>query len=136
MITRLGDTSLAPYQSNAGLAWDSFTTWLADLGSSAKYGTIPNATTIVPSQASPSTIEQGTTAGAWTPLDSASQGLADSQANQTALISNAISSGSYDPNGNYLASSLGVSGIPWGTIAIIGACVLGVVVIVPMLGRK
>jgi hypothetical protein len=61
-------------------------------------------------------------AGAWTPVDAASTGLANEQAANSAMLTD-------------YTNSLN-SGIPWGTIAIIGACVLGFVVIVPMLGRK
>jgi hypothetical protein len=139
MITRLGATSNAPYQSNAGLAWDNVTSWLANLGASAKYGTIPDATKIVPYPGAPSTQDQMITPGAWTPEMAAAQGLANAKSAQTALISQAEAGGSWDPTGNYWVPNAfamtGLSDIPWGTIAIAGACILGVVVILPMLGR-
>jgi hypothetical protein len=133
MITRLGGTSNAPYQSIPGTIGDTITSWLADLGASAKYGTIPNATSIVPYPASPSTQDQMVTPGAWTPGDAGAQGLANSQTAQTSLISQAINQGSYDPTGNYWVPTTGSVG--WGNLAIIGACILGFVVIVPMLGK-
>lgn len=142
MITRLGVTVagntnselIGSGTSQAGALGDDISSTLADWVAYLKYGTVPNAPAIVPYPAAPSTIEQGTIAGAWTPTDAATQGLANAQVAQTALITDAISNGSYDPTGNYLMPSLG--GINWTTIAIIGACILGVVVIVPMLGRK
>ena len=148
MITRLGVTIagntnsevIGQGTSQIQALGNDISSTLADWVSYLKYGTVPNAPAIVPSQASPSTLEQGTVAGAWTPEDSAYQGLLNAQVAQSSLISDAITSGTYDPSGNYALSSLGlnygISGIPWTTIAIIGACVLGVIVVVPMLGRK
>ena len=148
MITRLGVTVagntnselIGSGTSQIDALGNDVSSILADWVAYLKYGTVPNAPAIVPSQAAPQTTTQLTTPGAWTPEDAAAQGLANSQAAQTALIAQAESSGSYDSSGNYIIPDLnaitGLASIPWGTIAIIGACVVGFVVIVPMLGRK
>jgi hypothetical protein len=143
MITRLGVTVagntnsevIGQGTSQIQALGNDISSTLADWVAYLKYGTVPNAPAIVPYPASPSTVEQGTVAGAWTPEDSAAQGLLDSQTNQTALITNAISSGSYDPTGNYLTSSLGLNNIPWTTFAIIGGCILGAILLFPLLER-
>ena len=146
MITRLGVTVagntnselIGSGTSQAGALGDDISSTLADWVAYLKYGTVPNAPAIVPYPAAPSTIEQGTVAGAWTPEMAAAQGLANAQAAQTDLITQAESNGSYDSSGNYLIPDINfpITSIPWGTILIAGACILGVVVIVPMLGRK
>jgi hypothetical protein len=69
-----------------------------------------------------------TVAGAWTPEQAASSGLEAEQKANSDMLANYLSNLNNDP---YVLAN-----IPWGTIALIGACVLGVVIVVPMLGRK
>jgi hypothetical protein len=100
-----------------------------------KYGTIPNVTSIVPNPGSPYSYDE--MMGAWDPTQAASRGLQVAQAAQTKALKDAEGK-TWFPEGNASIpdpSSL-LPSIPWGTIAVVGAVILGAVVIVPMLGRK
>ena len=137
MITRLGTTS--SITSNSGLldilahpidALSYSVTAIQDtiegVGAPDLRPTLPNP--IILTQGAPQTVYQMTSPGAYTPEDAAQAGLADEQAANSAMLANYLNTVNNDP--------LGLGNIPWGTIAIIGACVLGFVVIVPMLGKK
>jgi hypothetical protein len=79
---------------------------------------------IVLSQGAPSTIEQGTIAGAWTPTDAATSGLANEQAANSAMLD------------DYLATNPGTNtAINWSNILLIGGIILGFVVLMPIMER-
>jgi hypothetical protein len=99
-----------------------------------KYGTIPNVTSIVASQGSPSSVASSLN---YTPLESATEGVATAKVAQTQAITNAENV-SWFPEGNATIPNLSdlIGGIPWGNIILIGVVVLGAVVVIPMLVKK
>lgn len=139
MIHHLGNVSLfgntnasliGSGTSQAGALWDDFTSALADLVSFPKYGVVPDATSVVISQAAPSSMEQMTETGVWNPELAASIGLQEGQNAQTQVIQNAISQGTYDPTGNYALSAITPSTSSLVTIAIVVGVGIGVLYLI------
>ena len=134
MITRLGvppggDTGSTILNKFNDLFYMS-TNWGGDLQAQAyedwQYGTIPNVTSIVATPGSPVSMQSSLT---YSPLQSAVEGQDAAKAAQTAALTAAAGT-TWFPAGDATIPNLpSLSGIPWGTIAIAGALVVGVILI-------
>lgn len=134
MITRLGTTGITatPDINTNSTVWDllahpieaveysmnAISSTVSGIGA-PDMSTLP--VPIVASQGAPATLDQGTTAGAWTPTDAATTGLANEQAANSAMLTDYTNSLSPSTN--------------WSNILLIGGIILGFVVLMPIMER-
>jgi hypothetical protein len=135
MITRMGTTGITatPDINTNSTVWDllahpieAITYAVQGVQSTVSGIGAPDLTSSLPapivlSQGAPSTIEQGTVAGAWTPTDAATTGLANEQAANSVMLTDYTNSLSPSTN--------------WSNILLIGGVILGFVVLMPIMER-
>jgi len=133
MITRLG-TATPDINTNSSVwdllahpieaiqySMDAIQSTVAGVGAPDLKSSLPTPVVAVPG--APSTIYQGTVAGAWTPQDAATQGLADEQQANSDILA------------GYLATNPGTSSTNWTPILWIGGIILGFVILYPIMER-